>query len=204
MIFLRTFQTCLASSCTFGCSSGASCTLAVQKVLDFLSGIVGVDAYFHDNQRMDQDSLRWLQNRLKIGPRYMQHAPRWLLNLQRWPQEGSQIISGYAERCPKTALGCQEMFQDLSSLKIASRNFLLLPLLLLLFAPAAPAASGPSTPLGLHILPLAFGFRGCSCLEFASEAVWGAPGTMFWRPKQEFVQGFLKMFMVFGLCPPYS
>ena len=143
----------------------SGCALAVEKVLHLLYGFFGVDAYFHDNQSMVQDSLRWLQNRLKIGPRYMQHAPRWLLNLQRWPQEGSQIISGYAERCPKTALGCQEMFQDLPSLKIASRNFLLLPLLLLLFAPAAPAASGPSTPLGLHILPLAFGFRGCSCFE---------------------------------------
>ena len=53
------------------------------------------------------------------------------------------------------------MFQDVPSLKTASRNLLLLPLLLLLFTPAAPAATVPSTPLGLHILPLAFGFRGC-------------------------------------------
>ena len=58
-----------------------------------------------------------------------------------------------------------DMFQDVPSLKTASRNLLLLPLLLLLFTPAAPAATVPSTPLGLHILPLAFGFRGCSCFN---------------------------------------
>ena len=130
IIVLWTFQRCLASSCTFGCSRGASCTLAVQKslgtplpkrLLDFLSGIFGLDAYLHDNRRMVQDSLRWLQNRPKIGPRYSQPAPRWLLNLQRCPQKGSQIVSGYAERYPKTALRCQEMFQDVPSLKTASR-----------------------------------------------------------------------------------